>query len=1356
MRIFSLILLFSISVLAQLKPFTFTSGSVTSLNDTTNNYYVSTTGTDTSSTGSYTNPFSIAKADTFFNYENKDTVFFLSGTYDTTFTARHAGVTYCAYDLNNKPIFLGADTVRNWNFANVASAEYDTNKVDLTNTTTYEINQSYAVAWSVPTTVHGYLYGYMLRMGANSVNGKFALGTRSGGVITLTDSSSVGATTLTASALNTILYGDNGEYISQDSIWVVASFSNTANIPYGTSSGTKLSFFQSGWTSGAYTNFPQSQYSILDGDADGFLNSRIDYAMGIIVKSTINQGDTSKFYVIYPDTIYQLFYSQVLGRFVEHKDSVNSVGDWFRGADDSLWVYEDTTLIEVTVRDGITIADSNVIAGFDIRKTRYGVFNNTTNDVQIGQSIFKQNQYGILDTGASVGYYRNNIFNNNYTNLQAENKDTVKIYNNTFKHEFGTDSLLNNIYLADSRVKFKNNAVYTGLPKVGTTVNCTIDAKDYNGYAYYKKATTHGKYWDINGVRYDSLAQEVAATAFEDSSFDVYNDEAYPFNDLWFVSIGEDFRLRNDSIVSPLLNKGVDVNLHKDFYGNPIPDSRQDIGAIEMVLIDNPPSSPTNLTVIMQGDSAKLSFSYTYEVDLDSVREFVNSSWNNSVAFSPIVYHHPIRSGSSSLPSITQLNVTNVGTTTAQLNFYIHPNNDTTYVRARYGIGSFTDSTVSIIKFIFIPQATNYYIRLVDTSGQVSGISNIAALTWNDSIYVSISLTGLTNSQTYMADITGLHLNDNEWINSSDASFTTGGTEATSFYITNDATDDLDATDDTLTYATLQSGYILPRGKSIAFEKGKTYNGSWSLLRDTCTVEAGRDTIKSYGTGLKPIITTKTTLPSLSWADVNGAFAVNGNPVRDTVWVATFPATGDVGKAMRLWLDGTEAFLGNALNYTDPDGVPAYSNQDGTYFVNAIHKFCYYPSQRKLYIYVAGDQSPTSQYTTIEFSGQMTTAGVTGYSVVELKDADYITFDGIDFQGGAEYTIGLGGADYITFENCNIGLGAAVGGINGQSYYVNSVDRSCDYITLNKDTINSGYPYGWRLHSSYSWFVSPYGILPNGAEGYARYWTIDSCFIKDWELGILAGGLSTSNHHTISNNHINGGNRDYMKAFQFNGADNIDFYNNWIDSCNIHSQLNPNVDGGTDGSDSNKIYFNIFSDARQDFNLHDTHYDWLAIQRGIGNYIFNNTVVGMYDRNMDVDWEGDDNKFYNNLFVNTGQEQIGVYQVHLSQISALIFKNNLFSANYLSSSTDIVWKNNPAPQQYTLSELNAIGGNISGNLLHTGLKNTIINDNFTLPVGSPALNAGIDVDALLPALFEDRNGNLVDQTNPDDGAIQSP
>jgi len=61
---------------------------------------------------------------------------------------------------------------------------------------------------------------------------------------------------------------------------------------------------------------------------------------------------------------------------------------------------------------------------------------------------------------------------------------------------------------------------------------------------------------------------------------------------------------------------------------------------------------------------------------------------------------------------------------------------------------------------------------------------------------------------------------------------------------------------------------------------------------------------------------------------------------------------------------------------------------------------------------------------------------------------------------------------------------------------------------------------------------------------------------------------------------------------------------------------------------------------------------------------------------------------------------------------------------------------------------------IDGNLQHVGNRNILINPDFTLPSGSPAINAGVNISALVPVGFRDMNGNLVNRNNPSIGAYE--
>lgn len=1369
MKIILIILFSSISLLAQIKPFTFGVGS--SATDTTTNIYVNSVSGDdgndglTFATAKLTSPSAQSLVDA-----PTDTIFYY-GTFDSL--SFYVNATFSAYNLSDKPLVFGADTVDYshgyaWGQFNTSGTTYDTNSVALADTETVgNYNQSYTLAFRVPITKHGYLYSYLVYFGGapTAKSAKFALGTRSDDVLTvITDSCQLGATTITDyNALNTFTYGVNGRYLSEDTLWIVMAISSGIPVPYG-SGGGGLNWM-SEFTSGSYANFPQGSPLTMTQ-----IYTRGNLGVGMVVQSVAGTEDTAKFYAVFPDTVYQVFISGVLGTNVSDASLVDTIPEWHY-SNDTLYVnqYADTTTIEATTRDGITAETSGLtVNGFNVKKARYGIFANGSLDTLTFQRNFlKNNYYGLMDSSAGDALYSNNIFTKNFINFKIDSKDTAYIYNNDFYTESYSSTTATNIVTTLSKLNFRNNIIYTGIPKVGSIdLAANILSMDYNAYAYYNAVAD--KFWSVEGINYDSLAQYVAATSLETNSYDYQSWKEWGYQNItrtWVDRTNDDFSLVDTaSGANPAIDNGVDIGLVKDYIGNPIPDaltSLEDMGAYEEVLSDQNPQAPTAIYAVMTGDSASITYAFSEpEDDLDSARIYSGGVWIASVPIGNGYYDHPAQSSTTSVPEVTQLEVASWTETTADINFYIKPNNLTTTYRVRYGIGSFTDTTTFTgNSTIFIPQSIIYGVRLIDTAGNIGSIKS-ANITDNliDSILVQVQLTGLTNSSNYVVDISAL--NSAGWTNSEDKNFTTGGTISADFYITYNDVDDEDATNDTLTWSALKAGIPLVRGKSYAFEKGKTYEGSWTVVRDTCTVEGGRITVTTYGSGLKPIITTKTTLPSLSWSNLNGAVSVNGIPVRDTVWVAEFPSSGTITKGINLWLDGVEAFPGNALSYAT-EGAPAYSNQDGTWFVNSVHKFNSYESQKKLYIYVAGNQSPEDEYSTIEYNGGIGVTGLTDRFTLVLSQIDYMTFDGLDIQCGGEYSIGMSGADYITFENCNIGLGAPVGGIAGNSIYLLNVakDTTCDYVTFSKDTIDSGHRYPYLLHqSNLPWFYAPYLIKIDGTRGANRYWTIDSCTIRSSEFGVLLLNSNTNNI-TISNNHFNGGGRDYMKPWQFNGADDIDVYNNYIDSCNTHWQLNPTNDGvyGVgDECDNVNIYYNIFVNVIKNFNVHDinSRNDWGEFPFAKNCNIFNNTIINYYYGVINTWYYDTGNKIYNNLFVETSKYNNGIGQFRVRLLANQEVKNNLFSSTYLLNSTGVFYSQETG-LYYTKDEFNALGGTISGNLLHVGANNETIDVDYTVPLSSDAKNAGLDIDALLPDGFTDRQSNIVDQTTPNIGAIDN-
>jgi len=284
----------------------------------------------------------------------------------------------------------------------------------------------------------------------------------------------------------------------------------------------------------------------------------------------------------------------------------------------------------------------------------------------------------------------------------------------------------------------------------------------------------------------------------------------------------------------------------------------------------------------------------------------------------------------------------------------------------------------------------------------------------------------------------------------------------------NDNNSGLSATSPWKTTAKVNSKTFKP-GDNILFKKGDIWLGE-QLVIDHSGIVDNPIRYSSYGTGLKPIITLYDSVPN----------AMNGSNWTATgytnVWLMKLCNGYTTPHYItRLWLSGVEYLIAAGLTA---------DNANGTFGVNATNRFYFSRTNGTLYVYALSN--PASYYSSIECAGEISSTGAGARHTIELKDADYITIDGLDVQGALKMSIGLAGSDYVTIKNCNVGKYAQWGGIYGQSDYISSTDKTSDYVTIESDTIYSDFNLIQQLQFSDASGIQ-YGIAIDAATGWEVY-----------------------------------------------------------------------------------------------------------------------------------------------------------------------------------------------------------------------------------------------------------------------------
>lgn len=531
-------------------------------------------------------------------------------------------------------------------------------------------------------------------------------------------------------------------------------------------------------------------------------------------------------------------------------------------------------------------------------------------------------------------------------------------------------------------------------------------------------------------------------------------------------------------------------------------------------------------------------------------------------------------------------------------------------------------------------------------------------------------------------------------------------------------------------------------GDRILFLRGDSWNEKTPLeVFYYSGTEYNRITFGAYGTGNKPIISLISELDD--WKD-----ASRWNQYSYNIWYMTLPSydINGVEAINRLWLDGVEYPRAKDLYDSNLDNL---SNEPETFGVNSKHRYFHsvVNSEDILYVYTDGS-NPAYYYSSIKYSGCYKPVSGTISYTIELRDADYITFEDLDVRGGMYSSFLLNGSDYIIIDNCDISK-AQHGGINGDGQLAG--DKTSDYVEIKNCNIDS---YRQVKVNFYDGSVE-YAITAGSG---TSNWAIHDNYFKNWSFAFLTtANYGNSYSHKFYDNEVTAPDIEYAKPVQLGAMENSynnqfhEIYRNYFHDMPIGVQLG-NTGSGLCGDF--KIYFNIFENLTYSQNEHTDQLNsgWgLSMSKVQRVYVFNNTFYNLNLMAL-LSWTWDEQHYYyNNLIVNSGFYNNGVgiqdagnssyYYNNLIYFPGKTASDNLVSIISRGGYLTINGLNN---QDYA-----------SNNIQHLGSLQSLMNtNNFTLSYGSPAISAGKDISSLIPYGFTDRYGVVVNPSKPDIGAIQ--
>jgi len=206
-------------------------------------------------------------------------------------------------------------------------------------------------------------------------------------------------------------------------------------------------------------------------------------------------------------------------------------------------------------------------------------------------------------------------------------------------------------------------------------------------------------------------------------------------------------------------------------------------------------------------------------------------------------------------------------------------------------------------------------------------------------------------------------------------------------------------------------------GDTVKFKRGQIFKGRLHYYGTSGTADAPV-TITSFGTGTRPILTVRDTLPT-QWTDL-------GN----NKWSTPLDKP-----TSRLWKDGVEQKKATPVSFGH--------TWEEFGLIAGISWVC---DTGILYVYSASNPSASI------FSGN------TNWNVIVINDKSYIRLTELDLRGAINTDITLSGSHHITIDHCNIGLNSA-GGINL---------ASTDHIHVERNVFDSGFTLRFEGVASYS------------------------------------------------------------------------------------------------------------------------------------------------------------------------------------------------------------------------------------------------------------------------------------------------
>lgn len=375
-------------------------------------------------------------------------------------------------------------------------------------------------------------------------------------------------------------------------------------------------------------------------------------------------------------------------------------------------------------------------------------------------------------------------------------------------------------------------------------------------------------------------------------------------------------------------------------------------------------------------------------------------------------------------------------------------------------------------------------------------------------------------------------------------------------------------------------------------------------------------------------------------------------------------------------------------------------------------------------------------------------SGSSNESTVYATAADHITFQNLNIQGGL-FAVSLSNSDYVTIDGCRIGERSNAGILATGKY---SDGNGSDFGVLRNSLIYSG------QSGNVGDGQSTDGINLNDG---ASNWLIHHNEFKAWAHSAVSikqiANLKSNNNNVIEGNYFDCGDIDYMRALDISGGDHLCENNIFQRNIVRNQSVTSHVHGNSNTVAYNLILGLTVSSATEQPWAFDFYciinksgnpgrdqlvcYDNKIINNLVYNYTTGQGVRALKSKSQAA-YEVHDNLIANNIFYNVQT----AFQTDI-EVNSTTFSNNLIYNS--GSGIEFIYNGSSYHTIETFEALTGSEGNqFLDNLSSDPLFTNPSGENFSLQPGSPAIDAGLDVEQTM-----DYNLNPI-IGNPDIGPFE--